>query len=100
MKSMKEMKEEKEFYKKIALILKEADSSLWKSVCEIDDSKYDELKISIERTMHIRGDIIVDLLIPIYKKYPEIEDEIIKPLDKETEKEMNKMIDNLFKNND
>jgi len=50
--------------------------------------------------MQIRGDIIVDLLIPIYKKHPKIENEITEPLDKQTEKEMNAMIDNLFKKND
>jgi hypothetical protein len=59
-------------YKKIFDLLLEADKNIWNAVLEIRDGDAKQLESFIQPLMKVRGEMHVEFLRPIYKKYPEI----------------------------
>lgn len=66
------MDNEFEEYKKAFDLLLEADKNIWKAVVEMRDGGSKELEKFVQPLMKIRGDIHVEFMRPIYKKYPKI----------------------------
>ena len=66
------MDNEFEKYKKVFDLLLEADKNIWKAVVEMRDSEIKPLEKLVQPLMIIRGEIHVEFMRPIYKKYPEI----------------------------
>ena len=66
------MNNEFEEYKKVFDFLLEADKNIWKAVVEMRDSENKQLEKFVQPLMKIRGDIHVEFMRPIYKKYPKI----------------------------
>ena len=85
------MTHNKILYSKIVKHLREADDNIWKTVLLIQDSDIENLKHSIEPLMNLRGEIIIELLFKIYKKYPELEP--IYDVDESKLKEIDEMLD-------
>lgn len=52
--------------------LLDADQKLWQAVCEIRDTPIEQLNGYVEALMTMRGELHVEFLRPIYKKYPEL----------------------------
>jgi len=61
-----------EFEKKVFDLLLEADQSIWKAVVEMRDSESKPLEKLVQPLMKIRGEIHVEFMRPIYKKYPKL----------------------------
>ncbi len=66
------MDNEFEEYKKVFDFLLEADRNIWKAVVEMRDSENKQLERFIQPLMKLRGDLHVEFMRPIYKKYPKI----------------------------
>ena len=84
------MNKEKELYKTVISMLKNADDYLWKAVTEMQDT--DSLNEQVMTLMKLRGDLYVDFIRPLYNKYPEL-DETDKGVDNKTVNEINKLIE-------
>lgn len=59
-------------YKRVFDLLLEADQKIWSAVLEIQDGNTKELERLIQPLMQLRGEIHVELMRPIYTKYPEL----------------------------
>ena len=66
------MDDQFEKYKKIFDCLLEADRNIWQAVVEIGDGGNGQLDKFVQPLMNIRGDLHVEFMRPIYKKYPKI----------------------------
>lgn len=66
------MDREFEQFKKVFDLLLEADKMIWAAVTEIRDHEIQQLEQFVQPLMKLRGDIHVDFMRPIYKKYPKI----------------------------
>lgn len=66
------MENEFDKFKKIFDLLLEADKNIWEAVVEIRDRDIKQLEDFVQPLMKIRGDIHVDFMRPIYKRYPKI----------------------------
>jgi len=66
------MDSEFEEFRKVFDLLLEADKKIWAAVVEIQDGEIKQLEKFVQPLMQIRGDIHVEFMRPIYKKYPEI----------------------------
>lgn len=53
-------------------MLLEADEKLWGIVLAIEDEGMGEFESFIPQLMQMRGDLHVQFMRPIYKKYPEL----------------------------
>lgn len=66
------MDNEFEQFKKVFDLLLEADKKIWAAVSEIKDGEIKPLEKFVQPLMKLRGDIHVEFMRPIYKKYPKI----------------------------
>ena len=66
------MDSEFEQFKKVFDLLLEADKKIWAAVSEIKDGEIKPLEKFVPPLMKLRGDIHVEFMRPIYKKYPKI----------------------------
>jgi len=64
------MSTELDKYSKVFELLLEADKKLWEAVLEIREDNLDELEKHVKPLMELRGNIHVDFMRPMYKKYP------------------------------
>jgi hypothetical protein len=65
-----DMDKDYEAHKKIFDLLLEADRNIWNAVLEIQDGDAKQLEELVKPLMRARGEIHVELMRPIYKKYP------------------------------
>ena len=56
--------------KKVFDLLLEADKKIWAAVVEIRDGEIKQLEKFVQPLMKLRGDMHVEFMRPIYKKYP------------------------------
>ena len=61
-----------EQFKKVFDLLLEADKKIWEAVVEIRDGEIKKLEGFVQPLMKLRGDMHVEFMRPIYKKYPKI----------------------------
>ncbi|MFZ5929836.1 MAG: hypothetical protein ACOY15_01330 [Pseudomonadota bacterium] len=66
------MDNEFEEYKKIFDLLLLADKNIWEAVVEIRHGEIKQLENFVQPLMKLRGDMHVEFMRPIYKKYPKI----------------------------
>lgn len=66
------MDDEFEEYKKIFDLLLQADKNIWEAVIEIRNGEIKQLEKFVQPLMKLRGDMHVEFMRPIYKKYPKI----------------------------
>ena len=66
------MDKEFEEFKKVFDLLLEADKKIWAAIVEIKDGEIKQLEKFVRPLMKIRGDIHIEFMRPIYKKYPKI----------------------------
>lgn len=66
------MSQEYDSNKKIFDLLLEADKNIWNAVLEIQNGDAKNLESFMKPLMKIRGEIHVEFMRPIYKKYPEL----------------------------
>ena len=67
------MKSESENLEEIFRLLLEADRKLWEAVAAIHENETALSALFIQPIMQMRGDIHVNFLRPMYKKFPELE---------------------------
>ena len=61
-------------YEEVFQRLINADKQLWKAVKAIEDSDIEPLESLISNLMKFRGDLHVNSMRPMYKKYPHLAD--------------------------
>lgn len=66
------MDNEFEEYKKIFDLLLLADKNIWEAVVEIRHGEIKQLENFVQPLMKLRGEMHVEFMRPIYKKYPKI----------------------------
>ena len=66
------MGNEADKYEEVFQHLIDADKQLWEAVKAIEDSGIEHLELLIPNLMKFRGDLHVDFMRPIYKKYPHL----------------------------
>lgn len=66
------MKDEYEEWKRVFDLLLDADKKIWEAVLAAQADERYRLNWTIEPLMGLRGELHVELLRPIYKRFPEI----------------------------
>ena len=66
------MDDEFEEHKKVFDLLLSADKNIWEAVVEIRDGEIKQLEKFVQPLMKLRGEMHIEFLRPIYKKYPKI----------------------------
>ena len=66
------MDDEFEEHKKVFDLLLSADKNIWEAVVEIRDGEIKQLEKFVQLLMKLRGEMHIEFLRPIYKKYPKI----------------------------